>query len=62
MPNRRIIWLSKTVDESVHDKKICDNQPIRFPLGIILWQDTEFQRYTPNGVTVKMPTKKLKEK
>ncbi|HEY5536130.1 MAG TPA: transposase family protein [Ignavibacteria bacterium] len=34
LPDRRIIRLSKTVDENVHDKKICDNQPIHFPSGI----------------------------
>ena len=62
LPDRRIIWLSKTVDGSVHDKKICDNQPIHFPSGITLWQDTGFQGYTPDGVTVKMPTKKPKGK
>jgi hypothetical protein len=62
LPDRRIIWLSKTVDGSVHDKKICDIQPLHFPSGITLWQVIGFQGHTPNGVIVKMPTKKPKGK
>jgi hypothetical protein len=58
----RILWLSKTFDWSVHDKKICDSQPLHLPIGITLWQDTGFQGHDPEGVTVKMPTKKPKGK
>jgi hypothetical protein len=50
LPDRRIIWLSKTVDGSVHDEKICDIQPLHFPSGITLWQGTGFQGYTPKCV------------
>jgi len=58
----RILWLSDTVEGSVHDKKICDNQPLHLPLGISLWQDTGFQGHHPEGVNVKMTTKKPKGK
>jgi hypothetical protein len=58
----RILWLSDTVEGSVHDKKICDNQPLHLPTGITLWQDTGFQGHLPEGVNVKMPTKKPKGK
>ena len=61
-PQKRILWLSKTFDGSVHDKKIADEESVRFPAGITLWQDTGFQGYTPKNVTVKMPTKKPKGK
>jgi hypothetical protein len=61
-PERRILWLSNTYDGSVHDKKIADEQEIRFPKGVILWQDTGFQGYNPENVTVRMPTKKPKGK
>ena len=57
----RILWLSDTIEGSVHDKKICDNQPLHLPLGITLWQDTGFQGHIPEGINVKMPTKKPKE-
>jgi hypothetical protein len=59
---KRILWLSKTFDGSVHDKKIADEQLIHFPAGITLWQDTGFQGHNPENVTVKMPTKKPKGK
>jgi len=61
-PARRILWLSKTFDGHVHDKKIVDEQPLHFPSGITLWQDTGFLGHTPANVTVKMPTKKPKGK
>jgi hypothetical protein len=62
LPDRRIVWVSKTYHGSVHDKKICDLQPLLFPKGITLWQDTGFQGYNPEGVTVNMPKKKPKGK
>jgi hypothetical protein len=62
LPDRRIIWLSKTVEGSVHDKKICDNQPLHLVSGINLWQDTGFQGHNPENVNVMMPTKKPKGK
>ena len=59
---KRILWLSRTFDGSVHDKKIADEQPLRFPAGITLWQDTGFLGHNPENVTVKMPKKKPKGK
>jgi hypothetical protein len=64
------VWLSATYDGSVHDKKICDQQPLHLPNGITLWQDTGFLGHTcasqsaskPENVHVKMPTKKPKGK
>jgi len=61
-PAKRILWLSKTFDGHVHDKKIADEQPLHFPSGITLWQDTGFIGHKPENVTVKMPTKKPKGK
>ena len=57
-PDKRIFWLSKTYEGHVHDQKIVDEQPLSFPTGITLWQDTGFLGHTPKNVTVKMPTKK----
>ena len=59
---KRILWLSLTYDGSVHDKKIADEQPLRLPAGITLWQDTGFLGHNPENVTVKMPVKKTKGK
>jgi hypothetical protein len=61
-PNKRILWLSDTYDGCTHDKKIVDEQPLSFPTGITLWQDTGFLGHTPKNVTVKMPVKKPKGK
>jgi hypothetical protein len=61
-PEKRILWLSATYDGSVHDKKICDQQPLHLPNGITLWQDTGFLGHKPENVQVKMPTKKPKGK
>jgi len=59
---KRILWLSRTFDGSVHDKKITDEQPLRFPAGITLWQDTGFLGHNPENINVKMPAKKPKGK
>jgi len=61
-PEKRILWLSSTYDGSVHDKKIADEQEVRYPIGITLWQDTGFLGHSPPGVTIRMPTKKPKGK
>lgn len=61
-PEKRIIWLSKTYDGHVHDKKIVDEQALNLPTGITLWQDTGFIGHNPKNVHIKMPTKKPKGK
>ena len=52
-PEKRILWLSRTCDGSVHDKKICDEQPLSLPNGITLWQDTGFLGHQPENVQEK---------
>lgn len=61
-PDKRILWLSKTCEGRVHDKKIQDEQPLALSQGITLWPDTGFLGHNPKDVTVKMPTKKPKGK
>ncbi|MCE5226008.1 MAG: hypothetical protein LLG05_09150 [Porphyromonadaceae bacterium] len=48
--------------EAFTTKKICDLQPLTFPWGIFVWQDTGFTGHNPDGVTVLMSTKKPKGK
>jgi hypothetical protein len=62
LPDRRIMFLSQTFNGSVHDKKICDEQPLKLPAGTNLWQDTGFVGHTPFGIKVQMPMKKPKGK
>lgn len=59
---KRILWLSRTYDGHVHDKKIMDEQPLSLPSGITLWQDTGFIGHYPDNVLIKMPKKKPKGK
>ena len=60
--NLRIVWLSSTYEGHVHDKKICDEEPLLLPRGIRLWQDTGFIGHKPDGVEICMPRKKPKGK
>ena len=55
---RRIIYLSKTVEGKKHDKKIADEEAIAYPSGVVIQQDTGFQGFAPEGVTIKQPKKK----
>ena len=54
------MFLSQTYAGSVHDKRICDQQPLDLPKGINLWQDTGFIGHCPDKVNVQMPEKKPK--
>lgn len=57
---KKVIYLSQTYEGKVHDKKICDEEELIFPKGIILYQDSGYQGFKPDDVEVKMPTKKPK--
>lgn len=48
--NLRIVWLSSTYEGHVHDKMICDEEPLLLLKGIKLWQDTGFIGNRPDGV------------
>jgi len=43
----RVGYLSQTYAGKIHDKKIVDTEPIRYPPGTILYKDTGFQGYEP---------------
>ena len=51
-------YLSDTYEGKKHDKKIADEEDLRFPRGSTLWQDTGFQGFAPVGVTIQQPKKK----
>lgn len=42
----------------MHDKKLADEQGLSFPKDSKLWQDTGFQGYAPEHVTIIQPKKK----
>jgi hypothetical protein len=53
-----ILLLSDTVEGKRHDKKLADETVDELPKGIILVQDTGFQGFNREGVTVMQPKKK----
>jgi hypothetical protein len=44
---KRVGYLSQTYAGKIHDKKIVDTEPIRYPRATILYKDTGFQGYEP---------------
>jgi hypothetical protein len=55
-----ILFVSETVSGKTHDKKIADTQ-YTFTSPCILYQDTGYQGYKPDGVLVLQPVKKPKK-
>ena len=53
-----IVYLSGTYEGKKSDKKIADEEGYCFPSGSKLLQDTGFQGYKPEGVTILQPKKK----
>lgn len=54
----KVLFLSDTYEGKKHDKKIADEEAYQFPQESTLWQDTGFQGYAPEGVTIEQPQKK----
>jgi hypothetical protein len=54
----KVLYLSGTHEGKKHDKKIADEEGYCFPPGSKLLQDTGFQGYQPEGVTILQPKKK----
>jgi len=52
-----ILFVSESVCGKTHDKKIADTM-YSFPYPCLLYQDTGYQGYKPEGVVVFQPTKK----
>ncbi len=60
--NRKVEYLSQTYEGKKHDKKICDEENYSFPQNSILFQDTGFQGYEPEGAITCQPKKKPRGK
>ena len=58
----KVLYLSGTYSGKRHDKKIADSEGYCFPSGSKLLQDTGFQGYRPEGVTIIQPKKKPRGK
>lgn len=53
-----VLFLSMTCEGKKHDKKIADESELSLPQGSILLQDTGFQGFTLDGVSIVQPKKK----
>jgi hypothetical protein len=58
--DRKVIYLGRTHEGKMHDKKIADNENVEFPEGTVLDKDTGYQGYEPAGVETHQPKKKPK--
>lgn len=58
----RVIFLTPTVEGKKHDKKLADESHYVLPEGSTLLQDTGFQGFTVDGVSIVQPKKKPKGK
>ncbi len=54
----KVIFLTATVAGKKHDKKLADEAGYTLPQGSILYQDTGFQGFRLEGVTILQPKKK----
>jgi len=61
-PKGKILYLSETYEGSVHDKKICDEDPFEFHQEIELLQDLGYQGHAPRNAVIQMPVKSSKYK
>jgi hypothetical protein len=52
-----ILFVSPTLAGSTHDKCLAD-RCYSIPQGFTLWQDSRYQRYRPEGVSIRQPKKK----
>jgi len=58
--SKNILVLSKTCEGKKHDKIDAEEQNYEFPPGSLLWKDTGYQGFEPNGVIGIQPKKKPK--
>lgn len=54
----KIVLLTPTCEGKKHDKKIADEAELTLPQGSALYQDTGFQGFALEGVTILQPKKK----
>lgn len=59
--NKKILYLSQTVEGSLHDKALADEMELSFPPDGVLMQDLGYMGYEPEKVRVVMPVKKQKK-
>jgi len=56
-----VLYLSPTYKGKTHDKRICNEHPIKVPPQTNIWQDTGFQGHAPKNAIILQPFKKIKD-
>ena len=59
---KKVLYLSPTYEGKAHDKRICDEEQIKFDVPIILWEDLGFIGLEPENADVRRPIKKPRKK
>lgn len=59
---KKIILLGNTREGTVHDKRLAEEDGIRFPKNSTLLKDTGYQGYEPEGVNCLQPKKRTKNR
>lgn len=55
---KKVLFLSETVEGTLHDKALADEMELYFPPEGVMMQDLAFMGYSPDKVKVVMPEKK----
>jgi len=58
----KVLYLFPTYEGKAHDKKICDEEQIKFEVPVILWEDTGFVGLNPDNAEVKRPMKQPRKR
>ena len=60
--SNKVLYLSPTYEGKAHDKRICDEEQIKFDVPVILWEDTGFIGLNPDNADVRRPIKKPRKR
>ena len=55
---KKVAYLGSTAAGTKHDKRLADDDSIPFPPGSVVYKDTGYQGFEPQGVTTYQPKKK----
>ncbi|MGI8469556.1 MAG: transposase family protein [Pyrinomonadaceae bacterium] len=59
---KKVVYLSATVEDKKHDKKLADDSQISYPTNASLTKDTGFEGYEPKDVLRQQPKKSARER
>ena len=60
--NTRVLYVGKATEGSIHDKKMADNEGVRFNSDVTVQTDLGYPGWKPKGATVVLPHKRKNKK